>query len=281
MNLPPLISELGGELLVLAPHLDDEVLGCGGLLAWWPERERVRVLYATNGRGAENLRLPGAPRRPDLDMGAVRRAESEEALAILGLSPACALRLDVPEFGVRRQRRHVTEAIADALSQRPADWLVLPFRYDRHPDHVALYRCAREALRAAGRPARVLEYVVHYRWRLLPGGDVREACRPERVLDLELGPLGERKARAIRAYRSQTTLFFPWQIKPVLSEDLIREVSTGRERFLRARPEDGDRALFRAPRWQLRAVHTVEPWLKTRKEQVAFWWRRRRACRAP
>jgi LmbE family N-acetylglucosaminyl deacetylase len=38
-----------GTLLVLAPHLDDEALACGGTIASLPEKTRVHVAFATDG----------------------------------------------------------------------------------------------------------------------------------------------------------------------------------------------------------------------------------------
>ena len=61
----------GERLLVLAPHPDDEVIGCGGLVALHlREGRRVRVVVATDGGEA------GEP--------AERQRESRAALASLG-----------------------------------------------------------------------------------------------------------------------------------------------------------------------------------------------------
>src|SRR5690349_12478109 len=61
----------GERLLVLAPHPDDEVIGCGGLVALHLREGRaVRVVVATDGGQA------GEP--------AERQRESRAALASLG-----------------------------------------------------------------------------------------------------------------------------------------------------------------------------------------------------
>src|SRR5213592_3128523 len=65
-------QDLRGErLLVLAPHPDDEVIGCGGLVALHlREGREVRVVVATDGAEAGDT--------------ARREAESRAALASLG-----------------------------------------------------------------------------------------------------------------------------------------------------------------------------------------------------
>src|SRR5436190_24069407 len=61
----------GERLLVLAPHPDDEVIGCGGLVALHlREGRKVRVVVATDGGQAGDA--------------ATRQRESRAALASLG-----------------------------------------------------------------------------------------------------------------------------------------------------------------------------------------------------
>src|SRR5947208_7699287 len=65
-------QDLRGErLLVLAPHPDDEVIGCGGLLALHlAEGRKVHVVVATDGAQAGDA--------------VQRRSESRAAVALLG-----------------------------------------------------------------------------------------------------------------------------------------------------------------------------------------------------
>src|SRR5258708_3020411 len=69
--IPYEANDLGGEqLLVLAPHPDDEVIGCGGVVArHLRDGRRVQVIVATDGAEAGE---------------GDREAESREGLAVLG-----------------------------------------------------------------------------------------------------------------------------------------------------------------------------------------------------
>ena len=43
------LDRFAGTVLVVAPHMDDEALACGGLLAQLPDPTRIHVVYATDG----------------------------------------------------------------------------------------------------------------------------------------------------------------------------------------------------------------------------------------
>jgi len=265
---------LQGTVLVAVPHFDDEALGCGGLLAAAPDPARVFVLYVTNGRGAETMLMPGVRVDPSLDMGALRREESLQGLERLGLRRANARFLDVPEMTVGQHRHEASEGLGALVRELKPDTVLTPFRYDRHPDHVALNRVTREVLAAAAPQAALLEYFVYYRWKLLPGKDVRPYCRPEHSAAFDLAATGAAKQAALLCHTSQVTRFHSWQTRAVLSAELIAEVSAGLEWYLRPPPAAGDRALFRLPPAVLHTVHTLEPWLKRRKDEAAFLLRR-------
>src|SRR5437762_25173 len=74
----------GGPLLVLAPHPDDESLGCGGLIAEACGRgQDVHVVILTDGTGSH----PNSRAWPRHRLKALREAEAREAVAALGLPP--------------------------------------------------------------------------------------------------------------------------------------------------------------------------------------------------
>lgn len=113
----------GERLLVLAPHPDDEVIGCGGLLAHHlRERRQVRVVVATDGGQA------GDP--------AAREEETRRALALLGEVHVDFL--GFPDRELRDHRAAVTDQLAAILRQWRPDLILAPSPVEFHPDHLEL-----------------------------------------------------------------------------------------------------------------------------------------------
>jgi LmbE family N-acetylglucosaminyl deacetylase len=45
-------SKKNNKILIIAAHPDDEILGCGGLIAKYKDKNRIRVIFLTNGVSA-------------------------------------------------------------------------------------------------------------------------------------------------------------------------------------------------------------------------------------
>src|SRR2546421_223034 len=114
----------GERLLVLAPHPDDEVIGCGGLVALHlREGRRVRVVVATDGAQAGD--------------GAQREAESRAALASLG-----SAEIEFLHFPDRQLAASAgfPAALLDILRDFKPDLVAVPSAIEIHPDHLVLAR---------------------------------------------------------------------------------------------------------------------------------------------
>lgn len=145
-EFPPLVdpSTLPGRVLVVAPHPDDEVLGCGGLLAFHAERgDRVRVLV-----------LSGAPDGP-------RAEESRAAARVLGVEDLRFLGL--ADGGLAREPE-LAERLASELTEFAPELVYAPCPTESHPDHRAAARAVLAAFPGEGvreRAARLLCYAIN------------------------------------------------------------------------------------------------------------------------
>jgi LmbE family N-acetylglucosaminyl deacetylase len=265
---------LAGTVLIAAPHQDDEILACGGTIARLPDKTSIHVVYATDGRRSPAPVLPWRDTTaPDLDR--IRMDEACTAMGHLGV-PAENLRfLALPDGGLRHYLDELTERLGDLAARiRPAHVLV-PFRYDRHTDHLALNRVAIRLLREgrlAG--AAVTEYFVYYRWRLLPRGDVRAYIRPGLLAGVEIHDVSRLKRQALDRFRSQTTRFYSWQDRPNLTSTLLDEVSRTPEIFVRYDPSLPGAKVFSASVAWICTAHRLEPGLKKVKDQAVAWIKR-------
>lgn len=161
--------------LVVAPHADDEAIGCGGtLLALAAQHVRVEVLLVT---------------RPEpLDR---RSREHEAALRTLGAHAGPCL--DYPQQRFTADGDAVRRVVDALLRLRPT--LVLaPHRLELDRDHREAHRLVHAALRAyqwlGGTPPTVWEYEV---WTAI--------AYPHLLVDITA--LAERKREAIACYPSQ------------------------------------------------------------------------------
>jgi LmbE family N-acetylglucosaminyl deacetylase len=175
-------SRLRGErLLVLAPHPDDEVIACGGLVAQHlRENRKVRIVIATNG--AEQGDAPS------------REEESRRGVAILGEGAEIEF-LGFPDRGLDD---HVAERLYDELRTFLPDLILVPSPIEIHPDHVALSRAFCELVQrdrsvfADLALARVAFY------------EVSQPIRPNALVDIT--DVAIVKWNAIEAHASQTAV---------------------------------------------------------------------------
>lgn len=191
------LSELvpqGARVLIIAPHPDDEVLGCGGLLQMLAAGDyEITLIAVTDGSASHPGSRIWSPER----LAWVRPAETTEALQRLSVDDIKVVRARIQDGNVKRYQRPLAALIA-RLAQ-PDDVIFSTWRYDGHPDHEASYRAAVAAALHCG--ARLIELPI-WMWHWARPGDPRIPWHRMRRLALDQ-PVIERKRAAVRCYRSQ------------------------------------------------------------------------------
>jgi LmbE family N-acetylglucosaminyl deacetylase len=262
-----------GTILIVVPHMDDEMLACGGLMALLPDKERIHLVYATDGMKSP---APIMPWRDAItpDLGETRIREAQAALRFLGIPAANAHFLRLPEARLRRHKKDLRRRLIELIERIHPDHIFIPFRYDRHPDHLAINHVVTAAHQQKGWQAQLTEYFVYYRWRLLPRRDVRLYVQPQHLLEVDTALVSSQKREALAYFSSQTTHFYPWQTRPILTPVLLDEVSQTPELFLRYDSDVRGAAVFaKAIPW-IRFVHRVEPFLQKWKYLTGAYLRR-------
>lgn len=133
-------SANGGQTIwVIAPHPDDETVGCAGAIVRHHEAgDRVYILVITDGRGSRAFGLSPA------DMASRRYEEAQAAAAILNVNQLIWFGLPEYQWDVDQ----LTGELAAAWRTYPApDVLYAPSRVDFHPEHLKVAAAVAVALR--------------------------------------------------------------------------------------------------------------------------------------
>jgi LmbE family N-acetylglucosaminyl deacetylase len=258
--------DLPGTIVIVAPHMDDELIGCGALLATGDVGSRAHVIYASDGSLSPTSPLPWH-RTDRAALAAARRREAANGLEELGLPPGRCHFLDLPDGQLGSCRAELESRLLERLQSLQPDHVLAPFRYDFHPDHLAVSQAVR-ALDERGKVrAQLLEYFAYARWKLLPGQDIRTHIRDESLLRFEPGAEARgRKKRAFEAHASQTSRYYAWQKRVNLTPEFVDAHCAEAEFLVRAQPGEHRDAIFlSSPHW-IRFVNAVEPRLKRAKD---------------
>lgn len=174
-------------ILLLAPHPDDEVFGCGGLSALVASAggRVVPVLLTDGGAGDFSGSSDAAA------YVATRRAESARAAEILGTEPPRSL--GFPDRSLPARGEELVAALVALFAEVRPDSVLVPSPAETHPDHRAAARAAHLAFVRAwpDAPARLVFY------------EVSAPLAPNRLVDVDAA--AARKSAAIAAFASQLT----------------------------------------------------------------------------
>ena len=146
--LPPTATEslAARRVLVLAPHYDDEVLGCGGLILQLAAGgARVVCAFMSDGSGGVEGPPEGFTRE---QYSKRRRREADEAAKVLGIDGVEHLgsRHGLRDGALTSSVDQLTSHIEDLLQEHEPDVLLAPSPLEVTSDHQATFRALHEAL---------------------------------------------------------------------------------------------------------------------------------------
>ncbi len=164
--------EKNDKILVVAPHPDDESIGCGGLLSLY--QGQCDVLLATDGY------------REDLnnkEASEIRVSEFINATDSLGVCNR--IMLHIPEH---RIKKHIKDFLAADFSKYK--YVFVPNRYEEHIDHFTLYEAIKKVLKKKRSKAELIEYEV---WTTIRKPNIK----------LDISKVVDKKRFAIECHKSQ------------------------------------------------------------------------------
>lgn len=182
-------GKTAGNLLVIAPHPDDEALGAGGSMIEASTQGRgVFAVYLTDGRGSPRR----DPTLGDEQMASLRMQEAMASLKVMGAVGGFFLKARSEDL--KGERGKVIQRDLGQIVEwiRPQE-VILPAPYERHLTHQSSTLLSIEALRAAAfQPAALLAYSL---WGSFWGVK-------KRVIR-DISPFIQKKVEAVLAHKSQ------------------------------------------------------------------------------
>ena len=140
------------KALIIAPHCDDEVLGCGGIISKYNKEINFNVLICTNAN-------KGAPEIFSEKYINIVRSEAKSCHKFLGVKKTLFLDLPAPrldQFPIYK----VSNEIKKIIEINKFDTIFIPSKADLHVDHKIIFHASIVASRSINKnsPKNILSY---------------------------------------------------------------------------------------------------------------------------
>lgn len=220
-----------GKTLFVAPHPDDESLGCGGAIALLRKFDlEVGILVVSDG----TLSHPNSVKFPKEKLRNLREKELIEAAKILGVNSKNITFFRYPDRNVpdknSPQLDEAVERCREYLIDKKPQTIFVPWRRDPHPDHRAAYQLFNAA---KSENQQIIEYPI-WLYELAESDDVPLKTEVA-AFRLNINSVVEIKQKAIRAHRSQTTDLIDDDAQGFrLSEEILQNFAVPFEIYLKS-----------------------------------------------
>lgn len=208
-------TELEAPAVVVSPHFDDEVLGCGGtILRKVAAGAAVTIVHLTDGSRSH----PGL--MAESTLAETRQREGRAAAALLGVAPDAVTLLELPETQLAGHRAQAIDGLVDVLASRPVEQVFVTCPWES-ADHAVANEVARAAITKAGPVEQLLEFPVwlwaRWPWIAMRDDEAGLAKAPVRAAlgawrmarhvthQVDITAVLDAKREALDAHRSQTT----------------------------------------------------------------------------
>lgn len=212
------------RVCIFAPHPDDEVLGCGGLLQQLAANGNPIVLiHVTNGTQSH----PNSQIYSQESLDTIRPQESVKALEVLGVAnQVTTMALNLADGNVFAQQDQFHQELSAII--QPEDILITTFINDGHPDHEA----TGQVVASFAKQQHLACYqVLIWAWHWAKPGDSRIPWHCAMRVNLTTEQL-QRKLQAITCFKSQITADDSTGSPPILSAKAIARISQPWEVYL-------------------------------------------------
>ena len=191
-----------GNVVIVAPHPDDETFACGGLIAHKKTKNaRVSVVFLTDGEAAHRGCCNTEPEKIAL----ARQRLAVESGKILGVKAEDMFWLGLPDGKIPQKHnlnfKSSVEKLAKLIEEIKPQEIFAPHHLDCWPDHEAANELVRAALKKYVHPYKLYHYPV-WMWHNLRFRDFPKLLS-SKVCRLNIRSVMDKKSDAIQYYLSE------------------------------------------------------------------------------
>lgn len=205
-----------GRVIVFAPHPDDETLGCGGTMAKkLAEGYEVIIVVMTDGRFLL-LKSFGISDDPSPEqVKDIRRGEVLRATRILGVPEENVIFLDFVDGTLAENEKSAEEKVAIILQKFSPEEVYFPYEKDGHPDHQAVNRITKRAIKKLGLNPKMYQYSIAQKFaRFGPLVDFFLSIFKRHRVQIDISEFLSLKKEALKEFKTELTTISPRQSKP-------------------------------------------------------------------
>ena len=186
------------KILILSPHADDEILGCGGLISKYSRQKyHIYVLILTNAN-------KGAPEIYSSKHIDLIRKESKKANKFIGTKKLFFE--DLPALNLANYPIYkITDLINSYINKIDPEVILIPSNNDIHDDHKIIFKAAKVSTRLnkKSKLKKILSYEVlsETEWN-----ENEKSFNPNYFVKLDKSDI-DNKANAFLKYKSQIKKF--------------------------------------------------------------------------
>ncbi|MCB9151218.1 MAG: PIG-L family deacetylase [Caldilineaceae bacterium] len=201
-------------ILIVAPHPDDETLGCGGLLGIKSKAgEDVHIAVLSDGSMLFAALFGTGTSPSPQEVSALRKKETERTVSFLGGNSNYLHYFDFLDGTLSKQVDAVSDRLASLIDELQPAEIYAPDPYEEHPDHAAANMIAKAALKKSGSDAKLFEYFLKLK------RDVRFEDIPGEIMELDLGEFYALKKQALTFFDLHHKIVLPQQTEPLITDN--------------------------------------------------------------
>lgn len=214
------------SILIVAPHPDDETLGCGGQIALLAEEGyAIHVLVLTDGSQLFVSRFGTDTRPPPAEISNRRKRETEATVAHLGADPVNIRYVDIRDGTLSLRIEDAAGIAAATIRELDPARVYVTSAFEGHPDHRAANSVVKQAYaRLAGSQPELWEYCVG------PKPEFGAGDGPETLVEIDIAPVLNRKSEAAAMFACHLEITVEGQTEPLWKDASKYLADT--ERFL-------------------------------------------------